>query len=55
MDEETRAFLTEIRDLVAENNQILKEVQALAASLPQVMEQVTENPMFKPFAKMLGL
>lgn len=53
--EDLYTLLADTHRLVAENNEILKQVQALANQLPELMEQVSANPMFKPFAKMLGL
>lgn len=48
-------LLVDVHALVAENNKILLEVKQLADTLPEAMAGIANNPMLKPFAKMLGL
>ena len=53
--EDLYTLVADTNRLAAENNEILKQVKALSEQLPELLDQVSSNPMFKPFAKMLGL
>jgi hypothetical protein len=49
------AELAEVKALVNEQAKTISELSELLKKVPEAMEALGSNPMFKPFAKMLGL
>ena len=49
--EDVYALLSDVHAIAVKNNEILTEVKDLLDKVPQAMEQISKNPMFK----MLGL
>lgn len=47
--------LAEVKALVNEQAKTIGELAELLKKVPEAMEALGSNPMFKPFAKMLGL
>jgi hypothetical protein len=54
-NEDIYSLLVDIQKQLADQKVVLDQVSQLLAQVPQAMEQLNSNPMFKPFAKMLGL
>lgn len=48
-------LLKENNALLMEQKQTIDELRELLAKVPEAMSALSSNPMFKPFAKMLGL
>lgn len=48
-------LLKENNALLLEQKQTIDELKVLLSKVPEAMESLSSNPMFKPFAKMLGL
>lgn len=53
--EDLYALLIEVHKLMLEQKQTIDELKDLLAKVPEAMNALGSNPMFKPFAKMLGL
>lgn len=54
-NEDIYSLLVDIQKQLAEQKQVIDQLSGLLAQVPAAMEQLNSNPMFKPFAKMLGL
>jgi signal recognition particle GTPase len=54
-NEDIYSLLVDIQKQLLDQKVVLDQVSSLLAQIPQAMEQLNSNPMFKPFAKMLGL
>jgi uncharacterized protein YpiB (UPF0302 family) len=53
--DKVQAELAEIKELLIEQHKVINELSELLKKIPEAMEALGSNPMFKPFAKMLGL
>lgn len=60
--EKTEVTLEAVYFLLKENNALLMEqketideLKLLLSKVPEAMESLSSNPLFKPFSKMLGL
>lgn len=53
--EDVYALVVEVKALLVEQKQTIDELKELLAKVPEAMNALGSNPMFKPFAKMLGL
>lgn len=53
--EDIYALLVEVKDLLVEQKQTLDQLRELLGKVPEAMDALGSNPMFKPFAKMLGI
>lgn len=48
-------LLKENNDLLLQQKETIDELRELLSKIPEAMSALSSNPMFKPFAKMLGL
>lgn len=48
-------LLKENNDLLLEQKETIDELRELLGKIPEAMSALNSSPMFKPFAKMLGL
>jgi hypothetical protein len=53
--EDVYSLLVDVHKLLLEQNETLNQLKELLGKVPEAMEAMSSNPMFKPFAKMLGL
>jgi hypothetical protein len=53
--EDVYTLLVDVHKLLLEQNETLNQLKDLLGKVPEAMEAMSSNPMFKPFAKMLGL
>ena len=53
--EDIYALLLEVKQIQLEQKETLDQVRELISKVPEAMEALSSNPMFKPFAKMLGI
>ena len=53
--EDVYTLLLEVKELLVEQKQTLDQLREVLSKVPDAMEALGSNPMFKPFAKMLGL
>lgn len=53
--EDVYALLLEVKELLVEQKETLDQLREVLGKVPEAMEALGSNPMFKPFAKMLGL
>ena len=53
--EDVYTLLVDVHKLLLEQKQTIDELKELLGKVPEAMDALGSNPMFKPFAKMLGL
>lgn len=53
--EDVYTLLVEVHKMLIEQKETLDQVKELLGKVPEAMDALSSNPMFKPFAKMLGL
>ena len=53
--EDVYTLLLEVKELLIEQKETLDQLREVLGKVPEAMEALSGNPMFKPFAKMLGL
>ena len=53
--EDVYTLLLEVKELLVDQKQTLDQLKELLGKVPEAMDALGSNPMFKPFAKMLGL
>ena len=53
--EDVYTLLVEVHKELLEQKETIQQLQTLLQQVPAAMEALGSNPMFKPFAKMLGL
>jgi hypothetical protein len=53
--EDVYTLLVDVHKLLVEQKETLDQVRELLGKVPEAMDALGSNPMFKPFAKMLGI
>jgi hypothetical protein len=53
--EDVYTLLVDVHKLLIEQKETLDQLRELLSKVPEAMDALGSNPMFKPFAKMLGL
>jgi hypothetical protein len=53
--EDVYNLLVDVHKLLVEQKETLDQLKELLGKVPEAMDALGSNPMFKPFAKMLGL
>jgi pyruvate/oxaloacetate carboxyltransferase len=53
--EDVYTLLVEVHRLLLEQKETLDQVKDVLGKVPEAVEALGSNPMFKPFAKMLGI
>jgi hypothetical protein len=53
--EDVYNLLVDVHKLLLEQKETLDQLRELLGKVPEAMDALGSNPMFKPFAKMLGI
>lgn len=53
--EDVYTLLVDVHKEVLEQKETIEQLKALLQQVPAAMDALGSNPMFKPFAKMLGI